>query len=106
MIDKNNKKLKGTDSALTSFRQNFEKVRDLYASRKGTWFSIDIEAWEMDHTVVTECGWSCLRWDGEMEITDRGHYIVKENAIYKNGKYVPNAREVSGIFHPINMRYQ
>ncbi|EJD01095.1 uncharacterized protein FOMMEDRAFT_141811 [Fomitiporia mediterranea MF3/22] len=93
MIDKNNKKLKGTDSALTSFRQNFEKVRDLYASRKGTWLAIDIEAWEMDHSVVTECGWSYLRWDGETEITDRGHYVVKENAIYTNGKYVPNARE-------------
>lgn len=98
MVDKNNRKLKGTDSALASFRIMFDKVRDFYASRKATWLAIDIEAWEMDHTVITECGWSYLRWDGDAEIADHGHYIVKENRIYTNGKYVPNERDVSSTF--------
>ena len=79
------------------FRANFEKVREFYASKKATWLAVDIEAWEMDHTVVTECGWSYVRWEGDREISDRGHYIVKENVIYTNGKYVPNARDVSSV---------
>ncbi|KAL5508312.1 hypothetical protein ACEPAH_5931 [Sanghuangporus vaninii] len=92
-LEKNNRKLKGTDSALTFFRTNFEKVREFYTSKKPTWLAVDIEAWEMDHTVVTECGWSYVRWDGNAEITDRDHYIVKENMIYTNGKYVANVRD-------------
>lgn len=79
------------------FRGNFEKVREFYASKKATWLAVDIEAWEMDHTVVTECGWSYVRWEGDREISDCGHYIVKENMIYTNGKYVPNARDVSSV---------
>ena len=76
------------------FRQNFERVRSLYNSRRGTWLAIDIEAWEKDHTAVTEFGWSILKRDGEDATTEDGHWIVKENRLLRNGQYVPDARDV------------
>ncbi|THH08648.1 hypothetical protein EW145_g2569 [Phellinidium pouzarii] len=92
-VDKNNRRLKGTNTALMSFRQIFEKVRTYWGDKAGTWLAIDFEAWEMQHSVVTECGWSYLRWDGNEEVEKHGHYIVKEHMTYTNGKYVPNARD-------------
>ncbi|KAI5124911.1 hypothetical protein M0805_007339 [Coniferiporia weirii] len=95
VVDKNNKRLRGTDSAMASFRQIFESVRRYWGDKAGTWLAIDFEAWEMEHSVITECGWSYFRSDtGNVdEVNKHGHYVVKENTIYTNGKYVPNARE-------------
>ncbi|KAI0375610.1 hypothetical protein BV20DRAFT_959607 [Pilatotrama ljubarskyi] len=53
---------------------------------------MDFEAWDMDHTALTEFGWSLARWvDGEL-VREDGHLIVKEHRIYTQ-KYVPNHRE-------------
>ena len=94
MIDKNNKKLKGTDSSLNSIRQTFDKVQKFYSSENGTWLAIDLEAYEMNHAIITEFGYSWLRWEGENEVTETGHYIVKENKFYTNGRYVADNRDV------------
>lgn len=48
----------------------------------------------MDHTVITECGWSYLQWKEGNEIAANGHYILEEHKFYTNGKYVPNMRDV------------
>lgn len=104
MIEKNNKRLKGTDSKLLAVRQIFEKVRTIWTAKVGTWLAVDFEAWEMEHTVITECGWSSIQWSGGGEARDRGHYIVREHMIYTNGKYVPHRRDVCarGILHQQN----
>lgn len=105
-VEKNNKRLKGADALLVSVRQKFERVRSFWAEKAGTWLAIDFEAWEMDHTVITECGWSYLQWKEGNEIAANGHYILEEHKFYTNGKYVPNMRDVRDTlsFETLNER--
>ncbi len=92
-IDKNNKRLRGTGSLLTARRFAFERVRTLWAAKIGTWLALDFEAWDMDHTALTEFGWSAVRWvDGE-PVKEDGHLVVKEHRMYTQ-HYVANNREV------------
>lgn len=66
------------------------------AAKSGTWCAIDFEGWERDHTVVTEMGYSILKWDAQgKEIRVDGHWIIKEAEGYRNGTYVPDYRYVS-----------
>jgi hypothetical protein len=93
-VEKNNKRLKGTNPTLAGRRHTFERVRQLWSEKKGAWCALDFEAWERDHTAITEFGWSTIAWqDGQM-IEDRGHLTVKEHRGYRNGQYVPERREV------------
>ncbi|KAI0335439.1 hypothetical protein GY45DRAFT_1316760 [Cubamyces sp. BRFM 1775] len=91
-IDKNNKRLRGTGTLLTSRRFAFEKARTLWAAKLGTWCAIDFEAWDMDHTLLTEFGWSLASWKDGVLVRENGHLIVKEYRSYMQ-KYVPNHRE-------------
>lgn len=101
MIDKNNRKLKGTDSNLNSRRLMFERVRSLWNEQRGVWCAVDFEAWDMDHRVITEFGWSTLRWVGGEPVQDMGHLIVGKHRGYTN-HYVPENRRVgrSAHYHP------
>jgi len=94
MIDKNNRKLKGTDSNLNSRRLMFERVRSLWNEQRGVWCAVDFEAWDMDHRVITEFGWSTLRWIGGERVEDMGHLIVAKHRGYTN-HFVPERRRVS-----------
>ncbi|KAH9853500.1 hypothetical protein C2E23DRAFT_777126 [Lenzites betulinus] len=96
-IDKNNKRLRGTGTLLTARRFAFERTRTLWAARLGTWLALDFEAWDMDHTVLTEFGWCAARWDktgaGEPKLVrEDGHLVVKEHQTFTQ-HYVPNNRE-------------
>ncbi|KAI0005020.1 hypothetical protein BJV74DRAFT_319238 [Russula compacta] len=95
MIDKNNRKLKGTDSGLNSRRLMFERVRSLWSEQLGVWCAVDFEAWDMDHHVITEFGWSTLRWvDGE-PVEDMGHLIVAEH----RGTEIISCQKTEGSFY-------
>ena len=79
------------------------------------WMAIDFEGWEREHTIITEFGWSVVRWEEEedevkkesesdkpaggetkwKEVRDEGHWTVKEYAAYRNGTFVRDNREVS-----------
>lgn len=95
MIDKANKRLKGTNRRLTHRRLVFEKLRRFWGEKTGTWLAIDFEAWEMEHNLITEFGWSLVTWENGEEIRDRAHLIVKERRQYYNHKYVRGNRDVS-----------
>ena len=95
MIDKNNRKLKGTDPNLSSRRLMFERLRSLWSEERGVWCAVDFEAWDMDHSVITEFGWSTLRWIGGEPVEDMGHLIVAKHRRYTN-HFVPENRRVSG----------
>ncbi|OCH94131.1 hypothetical protein OBBRIDRAFT_770486 [Obba rivulosa] len=82
-IDKNNRKLKNA-TLLTARRLAFEKVRTLWAAHGGTWMALDFEAWDRDHTLLTEVGWSLVRFKDGEEITESGHLVVKEHRGYVN----------------------
>jgi hypothetical protein len=47
---------------LAAIRQIFERVRAAYGACRGTWIAADFEAWERDHTVITEFGFAELKW--------------------------------------------
>ncbi|KAG6911186.1 hypothetical protein DXG01_003053 [Tephrocybe rancida] len=91
-IEKNNKRLKGTNPVLMSRRQTFERVRSFWSEKRGVWCALDFEAWELDHSVITEFGWRLVGWRGAEEHREHGHIIVDEHQKYRNSKYVPEHR--------------
>lgn len=97
-LDKDNKRLKGTNTTLTSRRITFERVRSLWAAKKGTWCAIDFEAWDRDHTLLLEVGWSIVQWteSGE-EVSHQTHLVVQERRKFYN-TYVPSYPDVSSPF--------
>ena len=91
IINKNNRKLKGTDSNLDARRLMFERVRSLWSEQRGTWCAVDFEAWDRDHRVITEFGWSAVSWNDGEPVEDMGHLIVAEHQTYTN-HYIPENR--------------
>jgi hypothetical protein len=71
----------------------FERVRSFWSERRGVWCALDIEAWDRDHKMITEFGWSLVRWEMDQETLEDGHLIVKEYRSFTN-TYVPNNKEV------------
>jgi hypothetical protein len=92
-IEKNNKRLRGADPALNTRRDLFERVRTFWSDKVGVWCALDFEAWDRDHSLLTEFGWSLIRWENGNEVGEKGHMIVEERRLYTN-TYVPNHREV------------
>jgi len=95
VIDKNNKRLKGSNPLVTHRRHIFERVRSFWREKKGVWCALDFEAWERDHTVLTEFGWSFVAWENGIEMEEHAHLIVDEARTYTNSQYVPDHRYVS-----------
>lgn len=96
-IEKNNKRLKGVDPTLNARRDIFERVRSLWSRKRGVWCALDFEAWDRDHTLLTEFGWSTVCWEDDRQIEEQGHLIVKEHKYYTN-TFVPDHREVCQKF--------
>ncbi|KAG6857091.1 hypothetical protein H0H87_009652 [Tephrocybe sp. NHM501043] len=91
-IDKNNKRLKGSNPILQSRRLAFERIRTLWAAQRGIWCALDFEAYEYDHRLITELGYRFFGWRDGVEHQENGHFIVTEHQKFLNGKYVPEHR--------------
>jgi len=91
-IDRSNKRLKGANPLLGFQRHAFDRVRTLWAEKKGVWCALDFESWERDHTILTEFGWSYVGWKNGTRVENRGHLIVEEARNYTNSQYVPDYR--------------
>jgi hypothetical protein len=94
MIDKNNRKLKGTGSNLNARRLMFERMRSLWSEQRGVWCAVDFEAWDRDHRIITEFGWSMVSWNDGEPVEEMGHLIVAKHRPYRN-IYIPEYRKVS-----------
>jgi DNA polymerase III epsilon subunit-like protein len=92
MIDKNNRKLKGTGSNLNARRLMFERMRSLWSDQRGVWCAVDFEAWDRDHRIITEFGWSMVSWNDGEPVEDMGHLIVAKHRPYRN-VYIPEYRK-------------
>ena len=59
------------------------------------WCAVDFEAWDRDHALLTEFGYSLVRWPGgDAEPgEERGHLIVHERRGYRS-TYVAQYRDV------------
>ncbi|KAH9943465.1 uncharacterized protein BXZ73DRAFT_97505 [Epithele typhae] len=101
-IEKNNKRLRNTSDLLAYRRLMFERVRTFWAGRLGTWLALDFEAWDRDHSVLTEFGWSRAWWPrdehGNKDLEaggpslEHGHLVVREHQHYSQ-TYVPDHRK-------------
>ncbi|TRM67718.1 hypothetical protein BD626DRAFT_449731 [Schizophyllum amplum] len=92
-IDKNNKKLRNAAPFLGTRRDMFENVRKLWQAHTGTWIAIDFEEWERDSSMVTEFGYSSVRFVDGAAVGERGHDVVKEYKGYRNGNFVEDNRD-------------
>ncbi|KAG8928620.1 hypothetical protein FRC02_006672 [Tulasnella sp. 418] len=92
-MSKNNKRVKGVDAELSDMRVTFEKIRTHYAKKNAVWCSIDFEAWEGASDVITEFGYTVLRWQDGTEVSESGHWVIAERNNKRNGQYVPDNRD-------------
>lgn len=97
-IDKNNKRLKGAaDPSLHNRRLMFERVRALWAEKRGSWCAMDFEAWEYEHQTLTEFGYSFVTFENGEPKEEMGHLIVEENQYLHNRQYVKGCKDVSDL---------
>ena len=90
--------MKGANPTLNHRRHLFERLRTLWRENKGTFCAIDFEAWERDHTLITEFGWSFVRLNANgPPIEAKGHLIVEEARGYVNSAFVQDCRYVSWL---------
>ncbi|KAF7332087.1 hypothetical protein MKEN_00089200 [Mycena kentingensis (nom. inval.)] len=69
---------------LVERRALFERVRQLVATKTGVWCALNIAAWERDHTVLSDAGWSSISWDDAgAEVAQNGHCVVAKNQTYR-----------------------
>ncbi|KAF9008985.1 hypothetical protein BDQ17DRAFT_1422162 [Cyathus striatus] len=92
IIDKNNKRLKGVNPTLSHRRHIFQLVQTFWGEKRGMWCAMDFESWELDHTVITEFGWSLVGWKDGQKFEEQEHLIVEEAKKYINSQYVPDYR--------------
>lgn len=93
-------KISKNGGPLTSRRLSFERARNSFGGKIGSFLCMDFEAWERDHTMLTEFGWSCVYWPHEdkvLKVRERGHLIVHNSCM--NGQYVPEHRLVICSYH-------
>jgi hypothetical protein len=75
-------------------RDTFARVGSLWTEKVGIWCALDFEAWEMDHTVITEFGWRTVSWSDGRQEESAGHIIVAEHEKYRNTKWIADRRYV------------
>ncbi|KAG8891007.1 hypothetical protein FRB98_000016 [Tulasnella sp. 332] len=92
-LGKANKRVKDVDPDIADRRETFEKVRNLYQStnKNGSWIAMDVEAWERDHSEITEFGYGVVQWENGEQKTESGHWVVKGGS--RNGTYVHDNRD-------------
>jgi hypothetical protein len=94
--------MKNVSGLLVNRLQLFERVRAIWQAGIGTWLAMDFEAWEREHTVVTEFGWASIHVQDGDDIREQGHLKLRYgNTVYYNGTYVPNHREVRRVTYAI-----
>ena len=103
-----------------------ETLRHVYetATREGgaSFLALDVEFWERDHEVLTEFGWSLVEFvkhqNGQVSakredqhagasllplclsgpvLRDLARAVIKENQRFRNGRFSPDARDVSRL---------
>ncbi|KAJ7665527.1 hypothetical protein B0H17DRAFT_290985 [Mycena rosella] len=71
---------------LVGRRFMFERVRALWGAKGGVWCALNFSAWEVDHTAISDVGYSSVHWEAGAEVARRAHLIVKENQTYKKAQ--------------------
>uniref|UniRef100_A0A7S3A936 Gfd2/YDR514C-like C-terminal domain-containing protein n=1 Tax=Rhodosorus marinus TaxID=101924 RepID=A0A7S3A936_9RHOD len=104
-VEKHNKKVREKLSSQRRAEQETKRQTALIANlrskleRGAKLLSVDIEAWERDQTKMLEIGavlFELKKWDSampELTILSCKHFVVRENARCRNGRFVPDRRD-------------
>ena len=84
------RKAKERASRLIEQRQIFENAYQRWTQGSDTYFAIDIETYELDHSYITEVGLSVHKSGHSGSNVSTRHFRVYENRFMFNGRHVAN----------------
>ncbi|KAJ7908262.1 hypothetical protein B0H13DRAFT_664050 [Mycena leptocephala] len=61
----------------------FERARTLWEAKQGVWCALNFAAWEVDHTAISDVGWSLIRWESGYRGLGACPSSREENQTYK-----------------------
>ncbi|KAK9680933.1 hypothetical protein K7432_015797 [Basidiobolus ranarum] len=70
---------------------SLRKAQQAIEQKKFMFFAIDVESYEVDHSFITEVGWTMYN-SVKNTFSDK-HYIIRENLHLRNGRYVADNKE-------------
>ncbi|ORX44786.1 hypothetical protein DM01DRAFT_1178851 [Hesseltinella vesiculosa] len=70
--------------------ESWDRASRLLAARQYVFISLDIEAYEADHSILLEIGWSM--YDSRLDRYMDQHYMIDQYRHLANGKYVSDER--------------
>lgn len=85
------KKKNKSQAKLREAKELSELARELIHAQKHIFFSIDIEAYELDHSILLEIGWSM--YDARADKFLDQHYAIDTYKHLTNGRYVEDQRD-------------
>ncbi|KAG0164868.1 hypothetical protein DFQ28_010266 [Apophysomyces sp. BC1034] len=87
---RNVSKANKTRERMSKATSEWKQAKSLVQGKQYVLFSIDIEAWEQDHSILLEIGWTMYdtRHDQYMD----QHYLVNTYRHLQNGKYVDDQK--------------
>ncbi|KAJ8906616.1 hypothetical protein NDN08_003109 [Rhodosorus marinus] len=103
-VSKHNKKvrdkLKSQERAEEATKRQTALMANLRSKLEGgsKLLSIDVEAWERDQSKMLEIGAVLFELKGDLAVPELNilsckHFVVRENAFRRNGRYVPDRRD-------------
>ncbi|KAI9316759.1 hypothetical protein BX666DRAFT_1946651 [Dichotomocladium elegans] len=84
------KKLNAQRERLLNAKKSWRMARELTQSGQHVLCSIDIEAWEQDHSVLLEIGWTL--YDSKTNRYKDQHYLINSYRHLRNGRYVDDMK--------------
>ncbi|CAO3633323.1 unnamed protein product [Cunninghamella blakesleeana] len=85
-VKKVNKRINKTIEA----KENYQRAKDYVKGRKYVFVSLDIEAYELDHSILLEIGWSLF--DSQTNQFQDQHYMMEPYSHLRNGRYVEDQK--------------
>ncbi|CAO3629504.1 unnamed protein product [Cunninghamella echinulata] len=71
-------------------QQDYQRAKDYVKEKKYVFVSIDIEAYELDHSILLEIGWTL--YDSRYDRLQDQHYMMDPYKHLTNGRYVENQK--------------
>ncbi|RUS35361.1 mitochondrial carrier domain-containing protein [Jimgerdemannia flammicorona] len=85
-----NKAIK-TKERLENLQSQWHRAAQLVSEKKYIFLSVDIEAWERDHSRLLEIGWTL--YDSQREQLQDQHYLISDYRHLTNGSFVADRKQ-------------
>ena len=84
------KKANKAAEKLQRAKDDWQQANQLVQSKQYVFIAIDIEAWEQDHSILLEIGWSL--YDSKTDQYMDQHYLINTYRHLTNGRYVSDQK--------------